>query len=149
MCLGGFDLASIVAIISGLLMSMQGVWNTRLTEKSGLWFTNAFVHGIGFATCLILLDFVRDANLDGFKTVNKFYLLGGVVGAGIFYSVVFAISKLGPAGATMLILIAQLIGSYMIELFGMFGTEKSPFQWMKCLGIAVIIAGIVIFQWKK
>lgn len=149
MSLGGDGVASIVAIVSGLLMSIQGVWNTRLTQKSGIWFTNTFVHGLGFITCLMILCFVRDTNLDGFKTVHKLYLLGGAIGAGIVYSVVLSITKLGPAGATMLILIAQLMGSYLIELFGLFETEKTPFQWMKCLGIAVIIAGIVIFQWKK
>ena len=49
----------------------------------------------------------------------------------------------------MLILIAQMLGAYLIELFGLFGTEKVSFQWMKCLGIGIIIAGIVIYQCKK
>lgn len=142
-------MASIVAIISGILMSIQGVWNTRITEKSGLWFTNTFVHGIGLITSLIILFLAKDFNPDGFKTVNKFYLFSGAVSIGIFYCVILAISKLGPAGATMLILIAQMLGAYLIELFGLFGTEKVSFQWMKCLGIGIIIAGIVIYQCKK
>ncbi|MEF9958889.1 MAG: DMT family transporter [Niameybacter sp.] len=142
-------MASLVAILSGLLMSIQGVFNTRVNEKAGLWFTNAIVHGIGLITCLIVLVFVRDADLGGLKSVNKFYLLGGVLGAGIVYTVILSISKLGPAGATMLILIAQIVGSYLIQLLGLFGTEKSTFQWTKLLAVGVIAAGIVLFQWKK
>ncbi|WP_278308276.1 DMT family transporter [Niameybacter massiliensis] len=142
-------MASIVAIISGLLMSIQGVFNTRVNEKAGLWFTNAIVNAIGLLTSLIVLAFVRDADLSGLKSVNKFYLLGGVLGAGIVYTVILSISKMGPAGATMLILIAQLVGSYLIELLGWFGTEKTDFQWTKVLAVGIIIVGIVLFKWKK
>lgn len=130
-------------------MSIQGVFNTRVNEKAGLWFTNAIVNAIGLLTSLIVLAFVRDADLSGLKSVNKFYLLGGVLGAGIVYTVILSISKMGPAGATMLILIAQLVGSYLIELLGWFGTEKADFQWTKLLAVGIIIVGIVLFKWKK
>ena len=46
----------------------------------------------------------------------------------------------------MLIVIAQLIVAYLIELFGMFGVEKQPLEWRRVLGMAVSIAGIVIFK---
>ena len=142
-------MASLIAILSGVLMSVQGVFNTRVTQKSGIWFTNVIIHFIGLLACLIVLAFARDANLDGLKSVNKFYLLGGVIGVGIVYTVILSISKLGPAGATMLILIAQLLASYLIELFGLFGTEKVNFQWTKLLAVGIIAVGIVLFQWKK
>ena len=103
-------------------MSVQGVFNTRLREKAGTWLSTVIVHGVGFITRLIVIIFVRDANLSGLRQVNKFYLLGGVMGAGIVYTVIVAITKLGPAQATMLILIAQITCSYVIELFGLFGT---------------------------
>ncbi|MGL4736632.1 MAG: DMT family transporter, partial [Cellulosilyticaceae bacterium] len=86
-------MGTITAIISGVLMSMQGVWNTRVTEKAGIWFTNSIVHFVGLLTALIVLLFVRDANLDGLKAVNKIYLLGGLLGAGIVYTVILSISK--------------------------------------------------------
>ncbi|MGL4344401.1 MAG: DMT family transporter [Cellulosilyticaceae bacterium] len=139
-------MGSIVAIVSGLLMSMQGVWNTRLTEKAGIWFTNSIVHFVGLIFALIVLLFVRDGNLEGVKAVNKLYLFGGVLGAGIVYTVIISISKLGPAGATMLILIAQIIGSYLIELFGLFGTDKVHFQWTKVIAVGLMIAGIIVFK---
>ena len=54
---------------------------------------------------------------------------------------------LGPAKATLLIVVTQIIVAYAIELFGMFGVEKSPFEWKKLIGAAIAIAGIVIFRW--
>ena len=48
----------------------------------------------------------------------------------------------------MLIVIMQLITAYLIELLGMFGTEKQPLEIKKVIGMAIAILGIVIFKWK-
>lgn len=138
----------ITALISGILMSVQGVFNTRVTEKAGVWFTNSIVNFTGFLFCILVLFFVRDADVAGLKHVNKLYLLGGVIGACITYTVIVAMGNLGPAYAVMLILISQMLSAYLIELFGLFHTERSPFIWSKVVGVGVMIIGIIIFQWK-
>ena len=56
--------------------------------------------------------------------------------------------QLGPAKAALLIVIAQLIVAYVIELFGLFGMDKSPFEWRKAGGLLLALIGIAIFQWK-
>ena len=75
-------------------------------------------------------------------------LLGGAIGAFITYTVIKSMEMLGPARAVMLIVIAQLIIAYVIELLGLFGVEKQPLEWRKILGMLVAIVGIVIFKWK-
>lgn len=142
-------MGSIIAIVSGLLMSIQGVFNTRITEKTGIWLANTTIHLIGLLTALIVLFFARDGHIQGLKSINKFYLLSGVMGVGIVYSVIVAISKMGPAQATLFILVAQVIGAYCIELFGLFGTEKVDFNWIKILGLMLMISGIIVFKIKK
>ena len=54
--------------------------------------------------------------------------------------------SLGPAQASLLIVIAQIIVAYLIELFGLFGAEKAPFAWHKLIGAAIAIAGIMVFE---
>lgn len=76
-------------------------------------------------------------------------LLGGVLGALITYTVIRSMSALGPAQAVMIIVTAQLLAAYFIELAGIFGTEKVDFQWHKLLGIAISIGGILLFKWEK
>ena len=56
---------------------------------------------------------------------------------------------LGPAQSALLIVIAQLIAAWLIELFGLFGMEKTSFEWRKLIGMAVAIAGIILFKWEK
>ena len=67
---------------------------------------------------------------------NKYTLLGGVIGAFITITVIQSMGALGPAKAAMLIVISQLAVAYVIELFGLFGVDKEPFEWRKILWIA-------------
>ena len=57
-------------------------------------------------------------------------------------------SALGPAKAALLIVTAQLVVAYVIELFGMFGMEKQPLDWRKVGGLVIALIGIAIFQWE-
>lgn len=52
-----------------------------------------------------------------------------------------------PARATLLIVVTQILVSYVVEVFGMFGVERAGFEWRKLLGAAVAIAGIIVFRW--
>ena len=58
-------------------------------------------------------------------------------------------SALGPAKAVMLIVAAQLIVAYLIEVFGIFGAEKRGFDWMKLLGTGLFLAGIILFKARE
>ena len=51
----------------------------------------------------------------------------------------------GDAGSS----ISQLAAAWLIELFGLFGMEKTDFTVRKLLGMAVAVVGIVVFQWDN
>jgi transporter family-2 protein len=137
----------IFGLLAGLLMSVQGVFNTRIMDSSNMWTTNSWVHLTAFATSISIWFFAgRENLLSVFDVSNKLYLLSGVIGAFITFTVIKSISSLGPAYATMLILVAQLVTSCLIEAFALFGTEKMCFEWSKLIGAALMIAGIIVFQ---
>lgn len=139
----------LIALLSGALMSVQGVFNTKVTETTGMWVSNAWVQLTAFLVC-ILGWFIagRDDILSIGKVEPRYLLLGGVIGAGITLTVIKSVDALGPAKATLLIVIAQLFVAYLIELFGMFGVDKEPFSWRKIGGLVLALIGISIFQWK-
>ena len=43
----------IVALISGALMSVQGVFNTQTTKASSIWIASSFVQFTALLVCLI------------------------------------------------------------------------------------------------
>ena len=137
----------IFGLLAGLLMSVQGVFNTRIMDSSNMWTTNSWVHLTAFATSISIWFFAgRENLLSVFDVSNKLYLLSGVIGAFITFTVIKSISSLGPAYATMLILVAQLVTSCLIEAFALFGTDMMCFVWSKLIGAALMIAGIVVFH---
>lgn len=139
----------LIALLSGALMSVQGVFNTKVTENSSLWAANVFVQFTAFLVCLVAwLCADRTSFKDVIAVEPKYVLLGGVIGAFITLTVIKSMDSLGPAKAVMLIVIAQLIVAYLIELFGLFGVEKEPFSWRKVIGALMAIVGFVIFKFQ-
>jgi len=139
----------LIALISGALMSIQGVFNTDVTKQTSLWVATGWVQLSAFVVCVLAWSFTGKESISALWQVdNKYALLGGVIGAFITVTVVQSMASLGPARAAMLIVISQLAVAYIIELFGMFGMEKQPFEWRKAIGMLIAIAGVVIFKWE-
>ena len=137
----------IIALISGALMSIQGVFNTGITKSSSMWAANSWVQLTAFLVCVIAWFVTGKQNVMGmFHVENKYMLLGGVIGAFITMTVIKSMNSLGPAKAVLIIAISQIIVAYLIELFGLFGVDKVPFQWSKLVGALVAIVGIFIFH---
>lgn len=139
----------LIAVISGLLMSVQGVFNTQVTKTTGMWVANAFVQFTAFLVCIAIWA-ISDRTSFGtlLKVEPRYMLIGGILGAGITYTVIKAMDMMGPAKAAMMIVTAQILVAYLIELFGLFGVEKQPFSWRKVIGILLAAGGIILFKWE-
>ena len=141
----------LIAMISGALMSVQGVFNTGVTKETGPWLTNCFVQLTGFFVCVVFFLFTEQGKLsvgDLFKVGHKYMLLGGVIGAFITFTVIKSMASLGPAKSVLAIVITQVLVAYLIELLGLFGVEKVPFSMTKLIGIIIAIAGLIVFKWE-
>ncbi len=139
-----------IALVSGALMSIQGVFNTQLTKQSSLWAATGFVQLTAFIVCIAAWYFTGRQSISAVLTARPWYLLtGGVIGAFITITVVKSMDMLGPAQSALLIVTSQVLIAYLIELFGLFGVEKAAFSWKKLLGMALAIAGIILFKWEK
>ncbi len=138
-----------IALLSGALMSVQGVFNTEVTKGTSMWVSTSWVQFSALIVCLGAWLFAdRGSFMALWQVQPKYMLLGGVIGAFITYTVIKAMASLGPAQAVMLIVVSQLLIAYMIEIFGIFGVDKQPFEWRRVLGMAICIGGIILFKWE-
>ena len=109
----------LIALLSGALMSIQGVFNTEVTKQTSLWVSTGWVQLSAFLVCVVAWLYNGRQSVGALMQVdNKYTLLGGVIGAFITVTVIQSMSQLGPAKAAMLIVISQLAVAYLIELFG-------------------------------
>jgi len=143
-------LGMLLSILSGALMSIQGVFNTGVTKQSSIWVASGFVQFSALLVCVAAWFFTgRQGSVATlFSIDNKYMLLGGAMGAFITYTVIKGVEILGPAKANMFIIVTQLLVAYLIELFGLFGTQKASFDMSKLIGMLLLIAGIIVFKWK-
>lgn len=136
----------LMAVIAGAAMSVQGVMNTRLGEKIGLYESNAFVQGTAFLLSLGAMWLLGQGDWRQLGQVGKFYWLGGVLGLVITLTVMVAIQNLSPTVAISVILISQLLVAALIDGFGLMQSEKVPFGWQQLLGMVLMVSGVLVFK---
>ena len=137
----------LIALLSGALMSIQGVFNTEVTRQSSIWVSAGWVQLTAFVTCLVMWLLTGRPEVQGIWQVRPWYMLsGGVIGALITWTVIRSVESLGPARSALLIVVAQIAVAYGIEVFGLVGVEKSGWEWKKAIGALTAVIGIIIFQ---
>ncbi len=135
-------------ILAGAAMSFQGVINTRLGDKIGLFESNVYVQGTAFLLSLIVMWIWGRGHLAELTKMPWYYWMGGVLGLTITLTVMIGIKNLTPTVAISTILIAQLLAAALIDAFGILDTEKVPFTWNKFVGMVLLIGGVLLFKWK-
>lgn len=86
---------AIMAAVAGAAMSLQGVFNARLSEKAGLMVSGAFVQVVAAVLAVAAALAARDGNLQKLGQTNRVYWLGGVLGLVITLTVMVATRRVG------------------------------------------------------
>ena len=58
----------LIALLSGALMSIQGVFNTQVTKTTGMWVGNGWVQFTAFAVCLAMWFFTGRVRACAFSS---------------------------------------------------------------------------------
>lgn len=71
----------LIALVSGALMSIQGVFNTEVTKQTSLWVSTGWVQFSAFLVCIGAWLFTGRERIGELAMVNhRYLLLGGVIG---------------------------------------------------------------------
>jgi bacterial/archaeal transporter family-2 protein len=134
------------AFLGGALITLQGVANSRISQDIGTWQTATVTHLTGFLAALLILLFVREYKWQQYKQVKPLYLLGGTFGAVIIFGNVTAIHQIGVTFTIAALLIAQLLLTFIIDSNGWFGVAKQKMRLPQFIGIAMMVAGVLILK---
>lgn len=139
---------AIWTLVAGAGIPLVGVLNSGLTKSVGnpfaattIMFVVAMVVALGITLTVYGLPPV--SQLVSAPPIN--YTSGLLIG---FYalSATVIIPRFGTASFIAYILIAQLVTSACVDQFGLFGMMRRPIDLPRFIGLAVIVAGIVIMQ---
>lgn len=136
-------LALLLALISGVLMAVQGSLNTALSKVIGLIEATFIVHITGTVILLAILFIFRmgKGNLGAIGSAPWYAYLGGLVGVFIIYLVAASIPAVGVSNATTAIIVGQVLTAVIIDHFGGFGLERVPCGWNQIAGLFLLAVG--------
>ncbi len=132
-----------VAAIAGVLIPLQALVNARLGGYIGgpIW-ASLVSFGVGFIALAAYLAVMRPQMpvLSGFSSVPAWAFTGGMLGAFFVATSTLVVPKLGAAAMVSIIIAGQLIGSLILDHFGVLQSPQ-PISWVKLLGVAFLLAG--------
>ncbi|SMC82522.1 DMT family transporter [Papillibacter cinnamivorans] len=138
----------VFAVMAGTCVALQSTFNSRLSEKIGVWESNAVVMAVGLAVALILVWFLGDGSISNIREVNPLYLTGGILGVIIVFSAIRSVSLVGIGFFLIASFAAQIVVGFLVDSFGLFGLPKVAFSPAKLAGIALILAGAFLYRLK-
>jgi bacterial/archaeal transporter family-2 protein len=137
-------LATIAALVGGMLIALQAPINGELGENVGA-VTSATVN---FAVGAIILIALTILVGDGFSRLGEaqelpwYYTVGGgALGAAFVVIAVITVSTLGATGITAATLAGQLGASVVLDKTGVLGLVEREITVGRIAGIALLLAG--------
>lgn len=134
------------ALLGGACITLQGVANNRISYDIGTWQAATITQLTGFILAALMLLIVRDGNWQGLRKVKPLYWFGGAFASVIIFSEVTAIQYIGVTFTVSALLIAQLCMTFVVDSNGWFGVLRQKITLPQCLGVLLMIAGVVILK---
>lgn len=133
-----------LSFMSGIILAVMIQVNGRLSGQFGVYHAALYVHIVGSAFAVLLMLFGRQP-ISGAKRLPLWMYLGGVIGVltTVFNNLAF--SHISLTSIVALGLFGQLVLSYFIDRFGLFGMEyrrqdlSVPSVLLSILGITLML----------
>jgi transporter family-2 protein len=138
-------LPALLTVCAGISVFVQQVFNANLKAEldSAAW--SGFV-GVVFMVCLVVA--VRDP-VPSASTLARVPLWawgGGIFGAIFIALSIVTIPKLGGAGYIALLVTGQMLAGMAFDQFGWLGIPERQIDVPRLLGVALLVAGVVLIR---
>lgn len=137
-----------LTLLAGAILPIQAGLNARLSKAAAnpVW-ASAISFMVGSAALFAYLLLTRQSlSVSGLKAAPPQVWLGGLLGAYYVTFIVLAFPRLGPGLTFGLIVAGQMIVSLILEHHNVLVDQPTPVNPMRILGIALIIAGVIIVR---
>ncbi len=134
-----------LAFANGLLAVGSRVVNAALSDHVGSLRGSLVNHLVGAAAVgVVLLVGIGSGALSAGLEVAPIYWSGGVLGVLVVAASNYAVRHTGVTLFAVLILAFQLIGSALIDHYGLLGQSPIALSWPRLLGLGLLIGGALL-----
>lgn len=140
-----------VAVAMGAMLPLQALINARLGQAtSGALFASfvSFLVGTLILGAALLATRTRWPAASAMADLPGWIWLGGAIGAVYVLSATVLVPRLGAASLICLIVLGQLVGSLLLDHFGVLAATR-PADWLRILGALLVAVGaaLVVRPW--
>ena len=138
-------LAIVLTPMAGALVAMQPPANASLAKHVGN--LEATLVSLLISVLIISLLLAFSGGFSGLGGITEFrpeHALGGIAGAAIVFVSLVPVKTLGASGVAAATVATQLIGSAILDRFGVLDLEKVGLSATRVVGIALLVVGTVL-----
>lgn len=145
------------AVATGMVIPLQPGMNAELRRHTGSPYIASLISFLGGT--IILAAVVAGARLTQRQELPAlgavvsaapwWSYLGGLIGATFVTVSVILAPQLGAALLVAGIVTGQLVGSVVIDHFGLVGFRREAVSWPRVVGVGLLIAGLVVMQFGR
>lgn len=132
-----------LSLLAGAAISLMVAVNAFLTAYYGNYTATVIIHIMGLLL-ISLIVLCRKEKLHAASRLPWYLYLGGFIGIGTtMFTNYAACSFLNFTSITALSLFGQVLTSIFIDQTGLLNSPKKGFHQKRCMGLAVVLAGII------
>lgn len=141
----------LLGIVAGAALAMQPAINSRLAVAVGSPLqASLFSFASGTILLLAIMYIAKDHRpyVAGVITAPRpgWTWLGGLIGVCVVVGQTYLVRYVGVGLLTILNIFGMLVSGALIDHFGLLNTVKRPVSGRKLLGLALVLAGIIILN---
>jgi transporter family-2 protein len=134
--------------LAGIAVAFQTGVNGALGKQIGTIEASFTSFAVGTVFIFAAMIVFGKGNILLVKNVSWWQLTGGILGAVYVMTSVLMVPKIGIGGVLMLLIIAQLSTSAVIDHFGIFTGVPIPINWKKILALGMMFGALWLFYKK-
>lgn len=138
---------AVFALGAGCVMALQPAVNARLSAHCTHRLQASVISfGTGFLALLVIGSLLQIGvpDLSKLKSVPIWAWSGGILGTYMVTVSLLVAPSLGATRWIALVLAGQITLSLVLDHFGLIGYQQHVFSWQRLLGVACLVAGVVI-----
>ena len=134
----------VLMVAGGVAVALQPSINARLAEKTGFLQAATISFAVG---TLVLLLISLSTSQGSFRRVTEsdwWQLSGGLFGAFFVTMTIVGVPRIGTTAVLALTIVSQLVAGLLMDHYGVFGMRGIPVDFKRMLGVALLLAGVVL-----
>ncbi|MEO7530884.1 MAG: DMT family transporter [Sediminibacterium sp.] len=144
-------LVFILPAIAGITITTQAGVNSQLRIAVNNPWVAAFISfliGTLILGLYIIVTRQTVPSVTQLKGIELYKYTGGLLGAFFVTVIILTVQKIGSANVFALVITGQLLMALLYDHLGLFGFPQSNINWIKILGVILLVLGAYLINKK-